>query len=211
MLKIWGRGTSSNVQKVVWLADELALPYERIDIGGPFGGNQAPAYRAMNPNGLIPTIQDGEFTLWESNTICRYLANRHQAHALYPTDFQARADVERWMDWSTSAVAPSLHAGFWGLIRTPEAERDLSAIRASAEKSTQVLSILDAVLADRPWICGDQLTLAEITLGMHVYRWLHLPWAQAGQQPPPLPHLARWHDRLAARPAYQRVVMITIV
>ena len=211
MLKIWGRATSSNVQKVTWLLDEIGLAHERIDIGGPFGGNREPSYRALNPNGLVPTLQDGDFTLWESNAICRYLANRESAHTLYPTDFQARADVERWMDWSTSMLGPALHAAFWGLIRTAPADRDLPAIRASAVKTGEALSIVDAQLADRPWVCGDRFTLADIALGIHSYRFLNLPWPLADATPVVLPNLLRWYARLGERPAYRRVVMIPIV
>jgi glutathione S-transferase len=211
MLKIWGRATSSNVQKVTWLLDEIGLAHERIDIGGPFGGNREPSYRALNPNGLVPTLQDGDFTLWESNAICRYLANRESAHTLYPTDFQARADVERWMDWSTSMLGPALHAAFWGLIRTAPADRDLPAIRASAVKTGEALSIVDAQLADRPWVCGNRFTLADIALGIHSYRFLNLPWPLADATPVVLPNLLRWYARLGERPAYRRVVMIPIV
>ena len=211
MLKIWGRATSSNVQKVTWLLDEIGLAHERIDIGGPFGGNREPSYRALNPNGLVPTLQDGDFTLWESNAICRYLANRESAHTLYPTDFQARADVERWMDWSTSMLGPALHAAFWGLIRTAPADRDLPAIRASAVKTGEALSIVDAQLADRPWVCGNRFTLADIALGIHSYRFLNLPWPLANATPVVLPNLLRWYARLGERPAYRRVVMIPIV
>jgi glutathione S-transferase len=211
MLKIWGRATSSNVQKVTWLLDEIGLAHERIDIGGPFGGNREASYRALNPNGLVPTLQDGDFTLWESNTICRYLANRESAHTLYPTDFQARADVERWMDWSTSLLGPALHAAFWGLVRTAPADRDLPAIRASAVKTGEALSIVDAQLADRPWVCGDRFTLADIALGIHSYRFLNLPWPLADATPVVLPNLLRWYARLGERPAYRRVVMIPIV
>lgn len=210
MLKIWGRATSSNVQKVTWLAEEIGLPYERIDIGGPFGGNQEPAYRAMNPNGLVPTIQDDDFTLWESNSICRYLANRHSAHVWYPTEFRARADVERWMDWSTSMLGPAAFDGFWGLIRTPQADRKPAAIRASGERTDKALGVLDALLANRPWIAGDHPSLAEITLGIHTYRWRNLPWAQAGHTPAALPNVVRWFEQLAARPAYRKIVMIPI-
>jgi glutathione S-transferase len=211
MLKIWGRATSSNVQKVTWLLDEIGLAHERIDIGGPFGGNREASYRALNPNGLVPTLQDGDFTLWESNAICRYLANRESAHTLYPTDFQARADVERWMDWSTSMLGPALHAAFWGLIRTAPADRDLPAIRASAVKTGEALSIVDAQLADRPWVCGNRFTLADIALGIHSYRFLNLPWPLADATPVVLPNLLRWYARLGERPAYRRVVMIPIV
>lgn len=211
MLTIWGRGTSSNVQKVLWLVEEAGIAHRHVVVGGPFGGTRTPEYLAMNPNSLVPTLQEDDFTLWESNTICRYLANRHGLHTLYPTDWRARADVERWMDWGQSLLAPSLHAGFWGLIRTAPADQDPAAIRASGEKTATVLGVVEARLADRPWLCGDNLTLAEIALGMHVYRWLHLPWSRAGHTPVSLPRVTDWHARLAQRPAFRKVVMIDIV
>ena len=211
MLRIWGRGTSSNVQKVRWLLEEAGIAHERMEVGGPFGGTRTPEYLAMNPNALVPTLQDGDFSLWESHTIVRYLANRHALHAWYPTDWQARADVERWMDWSQSVLGPAIFGGFWGLIRTAPTDRDPVAIRASGDKTGAALAILEARLADRPWLCGAHPTLAEITLGMHVYRWRELPWSQVGHLPGALPRLADWFERLAQRPAFQRVVMITIV
>jgi acyl-CoA synthetase (AMP-forming)/AMP-acid ligase II len=143
--------------------------------------------------------------------LCRYLANRHGLQTLYPTDWRARADVERWMDWGQSLLAPSLHAGFWGLIRTAPADQDPAAIRASGEKTATVLGVVEATLANRPWLCGNELTLAEIALGMHVYRWLHLPWSRAGHTPVSLPRVTDWHARLAQRPAFRKVVMIDIV
>lgn len=211
MLRIWGRGTSSNVQKVRWLLEEAGIAHERMEVGGPFGGTRTPEYLAMNPNALVPTLQDGDFSLWESHTIVRYLANRHALHAWYPTDWQARADVERWMDWSQSVLGPAIFGGFWGLIRTAPADRDPVAIRASGDKTGAALAILEARLADSPWLCGAHPTLAEITLGMHVYRWRELPWSQVGHLPGALPRLADWFERLAQRPAFQRVVMIPIV
>ena len=211
MLTIWGRGTSSNVQKVLWLVEEAGIAHRHVVVGGPFGGTRTPEYLAMNPNSLVPTLQEDDFTLWESNTICRYLANRHGLQTLYPTDWRARADVERWMDWGQSLLAPSLHAGFWGLIRTAPADQDAAAIRASGEKTATVLGVIEARLANQPWLCGNQLTLAEIALGMHVYRWLHLPWSAVDHTPISLPRVTEWHARLAQRPAFRKVVMIDIV
>ena len=210
MLKIWGRTTSSNVQKVLWLAGEIALPFERVDAGGAFGVVDTPEYRAMNPNGLVPTIDDDGFVLWESNTIVRYLAAKHAATSIYPADVRARADVERWMDWGTSVLAPAITPAFWQLVRTPPAQRDAGAIATSAAKTAQATAILDAQLAGRRYLCGDALTLADVVCGINTYRWLNLDFAGAGHPRPPQPALQAWYARLAERPAYRDAVMIPI-
>ncbi len=210
MLKIWGRTSSSNVQKPLWFCAEAGIPFERIDAGGQFGRNREPAYLAMNPNGLVPTIDDAGFILWESNAIVRYLASKHAVHDWYPTQLQARALVEQWMDWGTSSLAPALTAAFWGLIRTPQAERDVNAIVASGEKTASLLAMLDRQLAGRDYVCGPAPTLADIALGINTYRWFNLPWEAAGFQRPELPALSAWYERLATRPAYRDAVMIPI-
>ncbi len=205
MLKIWGRATSSNVQKVMWLCAELSLPHERIDAGGPFGGTREAAYLAMNPNGLVPTIADDDFVLWESNTILRYLANRHAARDWYPVEPRSRAQVEKWMDWSTTTFGPALFNAFWQLVRTPEGERDAALIADSARKTGAVLRIADAQLAGRAFLCGDAPTLADICVGVNLYRWFELPLER-----PELPALRAWYERLKLRPPYRDVVMIPI-
>ena len=213
MLRLWGRTTSSNVQKVLWLAGEIGLPYERVDAGGAYGVVDTPAYRAMNPNGLVPTIEDDGFVLWESNTIVRYLAAKHAATSIYPADVRARADVERWMDWGTSVLAPAITPAFWQLVRSPPAQRDAAAIAASAAsaaKTAQATAILDAHLAERPFLCGDALTLADVVCGINTYRWLNLDFAGAGHPRPAQPALQALYARLAQRPAYRDAVMIPI-
>jgi glutathione S-transferase len=212
MLKIWGRVNSSNVQKVLWLADELGLRYERVEAGGAFGRTADADYRAMNPTGLVPTLQDDDFVLWESNSICRYLATRENAVTLLPaTDtvasVRARAEVEKWMDWSSTAVAPAMHGAFWGLVRTPPEKQDREAILLSADRTAAQMSIIDEALSARPWLAGDHFTLADVPAGIFAWRWFRLPWAQVGYQPRPLPRLEAWHRRLAERQAYQRWVM----
>jgi glutathione S-transferase len=211
-LRIWGRANSSNVQKVLWVADELGLHYERIEAGGKFGVTNDPSYRAMNPNGLVPTIEDDGFVLWESNVVVRYLAMRERATALLPaTDAPAslreRAEVEKWMDWSSTALAPAMHGAFWGLVRTPPEERDAAAITASAAKTEQQFRILEERLAGRPWLAGDRFTVADIPAGIFAWRWYGLPWADAGYTRPSLPQLDGWYARLTERPAYRRWVM----
>ena len=148
MIKIWGRNTSSNVQKAMWAVDELGLERERIDIGGAFGMNKEPKYLAMNPNGLVPTLEEEDgFLLWESNSIVRYLAGKHdKTGALEPKDAKQRALASQWMDWQLSVVGPAITPAFWGLIRTPAEKRDMAAIKASQEKTTAVMKILDAQL-----------------------------------------------------------------
>jgi len=205
MLRLWGRATSSNVQKAMWLCAELSLPHERIDAGGPFGRTQEPAYLALNPNGLVPTIEDGDFVLWKSNTILRYLANRHAAHDWYPADARARAQVEQWMDWSSTTFGPALFNAFWQLVRTPEAERNAASIADSARRTGTVLRIADAQLTGRAFLCGDAPTLADICVGVNAYRWFELPLDR-----PELPALRAWYERLAQRKPYRDVVMIPI-
>src|ERR687888_713936 len=147
MLKVWGRKNSSNVQKVMWAVGELGLAHERIDIGGPFGKNREPAYLAMNPNGLVPTLEEDDgFLLWESNTIVRYLAAKHEAAVLEPADLQTRALASKWMDWQLTVMGPAITPVFWGLIRTPPEKRDHAAIDAGKTKTTAAAQILDAQL-----------------------------------------------------------------
>lgn len=202
MLKILGRKTSSNVQKVLWGAVELGLDFERSDIGGPFGGNDKPDYLALNPNGLVPTIIDDGFVLWESNSCLRYLAAVHGAGGLWPTDARIRADAERWMDWQISALSPSLGVVFRGLVRTPPDERDPAAIAAARDRSAALFAMLDDALAERPFVAGDKLTIGDIPVGIAAYRWYHLDIEREDYA-----NLARWYDRLTERPGYREHIM----
>lgn len=197
MLKILGRNTSSNVQKVMWAVGELGLAHERSDIGGAFGGNKEAGYLAMNPNGLVPTLIDGDFVLWESNSIVRYLANTHGAGSLEPKTAQMRARASQWMDWQLTVVAPAMFGAFWGLIRTPAEQRDAAAIKSSQEKTTAAMQIFDAWLADNAYAAGNEFSTGDIPLGIMAYRFLQLV-----PDHPPLPHLQRWYDAIAARPAF---------
>jgi len=200
MLRIWGRVTSVNVQKVVWCADEIGLACERIDVGGKFGGNDTAAYLAMNPNGLVPVIEDDGFVLYESNAIVRYLAAKHSADRLWPQDLQQRADVDRWMEWQSTAYTPAMWGAFWQLIRTPEGQRDAGMIEGSCVKTDKLSAILDAHLAARPFLCGEEFTAADIVVGCAAHRWLNLPVERV-----PRPHLERWYADLKARPGSRQV------
>ena len=198
MLKIWGRVSSVNVQKVVWCADEMGLAYERIDCGGKFGKNDTPEYLAMNPNGLVPVIEEDGFVLYESNAIVRYLAARSQT--LFPGDPRRRADIDRWMEWQSTGFTPAMWAAFWQLIRTPEAQRDMAAVEGSRAKSEKHAAILDAHLAKRRYLAGDTFTAADIVVGCAAHRWLNLPVRRESR-----PHLERWYGELKARPASRQV------
>jgi len=202
MLKIWGRQNSSNVRKVLWCAEEIGLPYEAIEVGGPFGGTQSPEYVAMNPNGLVPVIEDQGLPLWESNTIVRYLSARYALGTLYPEDAMTRAQAEKWMDWSTSRMAPLYSDLIWGIMRTAPADRDEARISAAVTRAGELLAMADATLARQPWLSGDQFAMGDIPLGALVYAWFELPI-----QRPPLPHLEAWYQRLQQRPAYIKSVM----
>jgi glutathione S-transferase len=205
MLKIWGRATSSNVQKVLWCCGELGIPFERVDIGGPFGGNQNPEYLALNPNGLVPTVQDGELVLWESNTICRYLATTRQGERLYPTQPAGRALVERWMDWQLSTVGPPMGALLFGLIRTKPEQRDQAAIEAARRKALIAWTIIEDALEGSHFLAGSELSLAEIVMGTLVYRWHAFPLER-----PPLRNLKSWYERMRERPAFKTHIEIPI-
>ena len=182
MLRIWGRISSVNVQKVVWCCDELGLPYERLDAGGAFGGNDTPEYLAMNPNGLVPVIEDDGFVLYESNAIVRYLAAKHGS-PLFPPELHARADIDRWMEWQSSGYTPSMTQVFWQLVRTPPEKRDAAVIEASREKGEKHSAVLDAHLKGREFVAGNAFSAADIVVGCAAHRWLNLPMAREAKSP----------------------------
>ena len=205
MLKIWGRTNSVNVKKALWAAEELGLKYQRIDAGMQFGVNNTPEYRRMNPTGLVPTIEDDGFVLWESHSIVRYLAARHGAGSLWPTDVKARADTDRWMDWTHSFSREFQRPVFWPLVRTPPEKRDAKAIGEAVRKCGELLGIVDAALAGRKYLGGSPLTMGDIPLGCHVQLWMRLPIERPRQ-----PNLEAWFARLCERPAFRKIVDIPL-
>jgi glutathione S-transferase len=204
-LRIWGRLSSINVQKVVWTARELGLPFERIDVGGAFGGNRTPEYLGMNPNGKIPVIDDDGFVLWESNAIVRYLAAKHGAGTLWPNDLRQRADADRWMDWHATELMPAMRNAFMQLIRTAPESRSQALVDESNAASEPLLAILDAHLAGRDFLCGNHFTMGDIAVGSSVHRWFGLPQPHA-----PRPKVERWYRRLVTRPAVAGVLTLPI-
>ena len=202
MLVIWGRDNSVNVQKVLWCCEELGLPYKRIDAGLSFGVVNTPEYREMNPNGLVPTIDDDGFVLWESNTIVRYLCAKHARGTLWPEDDQARARAEQWMDWSTSAFWPAIRPLFMGLIRTEPAKRDPQALEQHRAATAKVVEMVETQLKNSEYLDGVSFSMGDIPLACGIWRWLALPIER-----PSHPNLQRWFDALARRPAFRKIVM----
>jgi glutathione S-transferase len=200
-ITIWGRANSVNVQKVLWCLQELDLAYERIDAGMAFGKTREPDYLAMNPNARVPTLVDGDFVLWESNSIMRYLVRAYRQHSpIYPQAPKVRAGVDRWLDWTLSTLQPVDRPVFWALIRTPEAKRDMAQIQRDADTEAPVWAIADHQVSSRRYLEGDQFTIADIALGAYARRWLGF----TGINQPKFPHLERWFSEIASRPTFAR-------
>jgi len=205
MLRILGRISSINVQKVVWCALELGLPFERTDIGGAFGGTDTPAYRAMNPNGLVPVIDNDGFVMWESNAIVRYLAARHGEGSLWPSSLTTRADADRWMDWQATALGPTMRDAFIELVRTVPEKRDQGRVATSTNASERLIAILDAHLAERDHVTGHEFTMGDIPVGLQIHRWFGMPVSRV-----PRPYVEAWYARLRARPRAQEVLTLPV-
>ena len=211
-MQLYGRRNSINVQKVLWCLVELGFEegreFSRIDAGLEYGVTDTPQYRALNPNGLVPTLVDGESVLWESNTIVRYLAAKYGAQTLLPSEPAARADVERWMDWQLGTLWATLRVTFLGLTRVPEAQRDYDAIERSYREATRLLGIVDAILEKHDYLAQDRFTVADIGVGLAAHRWVQLaerfPDTLGAQQP--LLSLDRWLRVIKARPAFSVAV-----
>jgi glutathione S-transferase len=202
-ITIWGRANSVNVQKVLWCLRELDLAYERIDAGMAFGKNREAEYLAMNPNGRVPTLVDGDFVLWESNSIMRYLVLAYRPQSpLYPQPAKIRASVDRWLDWTLSTLQPVDRPVFWGLVRTPVEQRDMTALQKHADAEAEQWKIVDASLERRRFIEGDDLTLADIALGAFARRWFGVE----GIRKPKFVHLERWFGQFRERPGFQEFI-----
>jgi glutathione S-transferase len=204
MLKVWGRRSSFNLQKVMWLVGELELAHQHIPAGGSFGGLDAPEFRAMNPYGRVPVIDDRGTVVWESHAILRYLAARYGQGRFWSEDAGERSLAERWMDWSQTALQPDFLVGvFWGFYRTPEPLRNWPAIHEKVARCARHVQLLDRRLADRAYLCGDTLTLADIPAGTSLYRYFELEIER-----PSVPNVEAWYRRLQERPAYSEHVMV---
>jgi glutathione S-transferase len=181
----------------------MDVPYERRDMAGKFGFTDE--YLAMNPNRVVPTIDDDGFILWESNACLRYLAEKHGIATLWPQEPQVRANADRWMDWATTTLWAVLRPAFHQLIRTPPDQQDADAVAEAARLTSEYSAILDDWLADRAFVCGDDFTMGDIPIGIAVYRWYALDIERAER-----PNVRAWYDRLTERPGYQEHVMIPL-
>jgi glutathione S-transferase len=204
MLTIWGRPSSFNTQKVLWLADELSLDYKHIPAGGSFRGLDTPQFLAMNPHGHVPVIDDDGTVVWESHAILRYLAARYAKHQFWSEDPGDRARIEPWMDWAQTTLQPDFLLGvFWAFYRTPEHARNWEAIRAKIARCAQHFALLDSILSEQPYLCGHTISLADIPAGTALYRYFELDIER-----PSVPNVEAWYERLASRPAYRAHVML---
>ena len=206
-LTIWGRANSINVMKALWCLAELDIPYERIDAGMEYGKNNEPEYLAMNPNARVPTLVDGDYVLWESNSVMRYLCMEYgKGTTIYPIDPKTRAAVDRWLDWTLSTVQPVDRPVFWALVRTPKEKQDMAQIRKDVDAEAQVWAIAERQLSTRRYMEGDQFTIADIAVGLFVRRWLGV----TGIDRPSFPHLERWYADIASRPSFAKELAVEL-
>lgn len=201
-MKIWGRSTSFNVQKVLWLATELDLEFEHVQAGGKYGGLDDPAFRALNPHARVPVLEDGDLAVWESHAILRYLAARYGAPSFWDEDPGVRSRADRWMDWTQAALQPAFMGVFWGFYRTPEPQRNWQAIRRSLAGFANLLGLLDRELAHRPFLAGEEFSIGDVPAGATLYRYYEMEIER-----PKLPNVEAWYERLQERPAYREQVM----
>lgn len=205
MLIVYGRATSSNVQAVLWALEELGLDYERLDYGEGHASLDSPEFRTLNPHGLIPVLRDGDVAIWESAAILRYLASLHGEAPFWPKDLLGRAQVDMWAEWAKRNVADGFTGPiFWRVVRTPRARWDVPAITQAVATLDATLARAETQLSNHNYLCGDDLTLADIVLGHVLYRYFDIEIDRA-----PLPNLHRYAEMLAARPAYRSTVMVS--
>lgn len=202
-ITLWGRLNSANVQKVVWVLEELELPYAHVPLGGSHGGNNAPEYLAMNPNGLVPTLRDGEVTVWESHAIVRYLSAEYGSGLLFPMEARDRAVVDQWTDWTATTFQPAWIGVFWAKVRTPSAQQDGAAIARLAAATNRCFEMMEARLAQVPYLGGQQFSYADIVAGAAMYRW-----ASMDMGGPELPAVEAWHERLNGRRAFRKAINV---
>ena len=200
-LTLWGRKSSANVQKAVWALEEFGLVYEHIEVGGRFGGTNTPEYLAMNPNGLVPTLRDGDLTLWESHAIVRYLAAEYGSGLLFPLTSRERALVDQWTDWTATTFQPTWINLFWLAVRTPKPEQNPEAIAKAFAATVRCFEMLETRLGQAPYLGGDALSYADIAAGAAMYRW-----ATMDIDRPSLPNVEDWHARLNDRAAFRQAV-----
>ncbi|TAG03911.1 MAG: glutathione S-transferase family protein [Betaproteobacteria bacterium] len=210
MLKIWGRANSSNVKKPLWACAEMGVPYERIDAGLQFGVVNTDEYKAMNPMGLIPVIDDEGFVLWESNAIVRYLCAKHGKDTFWPSDLKIRAQADRWMDWQCTTMGPALGTAFLHMVRLPNDKRDPALVHANVPKAADLWRVVDRQLAQTKWLAGEHFTMGDMPLGILAYTWMELKLEDydLAHHRVKLDNVWRWYDQLQAMKHYRDIVQI---
>ncbi len=206
MLVVYGRASSSNVQKVLWLCEEIGLPYTSANVVPPGKAKESAEYVKLNPNGLIPAIDEDGFVLWESNAIVRYLAAKHAHGTFFPADLRVRADSDRWMDWQATVLAPPTAVVLNQIVRTPPEKRDNAAAETAFRTLREKAGVLDAALKGRDYLAGSALTMGDFAVGQWMWRYASLV-----PDRPAHANLEAWYKRLQARPAYKKIVMQTLV
>jgi glutathione S-transferase len=204
-LKLWGQPKSINVQKVLWALEELHLEYDRVDAGGAFGKVKDPAYLALNPNGLIPTLEDDGVPLWESNAILRYLFSRYGKAPSEPADPLVRARADGWTEWFSSTFWPPTRVLLVQLVRTPEDKRERPVIDAAKTQVLAALAVLEGQLKKQPFVAGDQFTFGDIPLGAAAQRWFNLPIPR-----PAHPSVEAWYARIKERPGFKKWIDVPL-
>ena len=204
MLKLWGRANSLNVQKVLLCLEELGIPHARVDAGRQFGIVKSAEYMAMNPNSVVPTLEDDGFILWESNVIVRYLAAKHGAGTLWPLDPRARAEADRWMDWQQTTHNTPLTTMFAELVREPGTKSPEEVAQASA-RLERAMDILEAGLSDRPWLGGNTFTMADCVMAPGFHRYLNLPATRKAR-----PNVERYYAAIMARASARKVLTLPL-
>lgn len=203
-ITLWGRLNSGNVQKAVWALEELELVYEQVPLGGAHKGLDDPAYLAMNPNGLVPTLRDGDLIVWESHAVVRYLSAAYGSGLLFPPDPRERAVVDQWTDWTATTFQPAWISVFWLLVRTPAAQHDKAAIDKAIKASLRCYWMMEQRLGQVPYLGGERLTYADIVAGASMYRWMTMPIDR-----PSMPSLEAWYARLNERAAFRKAVCVS--
>jgi glutathione S-transferase len=204
MFKLWGRKSSINVQKVMWVAEELGVPYEQIEVGGRFGGLETPEFIKLNPNRRVPVIEDDGHTIWETNTIIRYLCAKHGTGSWWPQDPAERAAQDKWMDWTLADLQPAFVGLFARLWRTPEMRRDWTLIRKAVVRTNMLFRILNKQLEGHRFVGGETIAMGDVPAGGILYRYYCLEIRR-----PPLPNVEAWYARLREREAYRKRIMVS--
>jgi glutathione S-transferase len=203
MITVWGRRSSINVQKVLWALAETGTPFERVTVGGQFGGTGSDDYKAMNPNGLVPAIKDGDLTMFESNAILRYVTERYGAETIKPRDAASYGRAEQWIEWTATTLAPPVGLTFMNLVRTAPEKRDMKAVSNAIDQAAKNFALADKVLGNSRFLAGDRFSHGDIPLGAFWWRYQNVEIKR-----PAFANLDRWFAELKTRPAYQEWIMV---